>query len=397
MPAYSHSKISVAKNCMHAFEILYLREEKDKADNDAGDKGTIVHEVLEHYVEYLHENGVGEDLEKMQYLIEKHSRDDIDDDIRHMLEFYSDSHVYDEHGTEAMFEQRLAIDENGNPVDFFDTENVWYRGVVDRMHILDDGETIRMYDYKTSRLLPSHHEWMRDRQKDGYAMLVAAHFPDAKQVEIFFDFIRWNVKLEDKIELTNDRVRKIKDRIQAEIDGIEEDIKEENFDPRPSAFCGLCSAFYECDLTKDCKTNIPSIEATAEPEEIARKLVHAKRLISELKATLKKVVDKNGSIVIEDSGWGFGLNEGADVIDTKDFIDYLVEEKGIQEEVVYDCINLSKSVVKKIQKETGVEIMNEDGTITAEFETMVIPRFSTKFDFWKKEKLRDIGETGDKS
>lgn len=382
MTAFSYSRLQTYEDCPMSYRLQYLDDALKilKRQNVPGKVGSEVHEILEAYIIHLQDSGLPEDLDYVEYLAETMATHETRADVKHVLEFFSETHVWDTSHDEVFVERPFGITKDLKPTGFA-ADDTWYRGKIDRLEI--DGSTATIVDYKTSRLIPTKVEWETNQQKKSYALFVAIHMPEIKTINIVFDFIRWNVKLTDSYENSPGLVKSLSKIFETKIQEVE---SATEFPPTPGSFCALCSAFNACPVVKGIYKDMisPEVDAVKDPVEASKRVVAAKRLVKQIEKTLKPIVSENGPIEQGNSVWEFRLQIGAEVIDTNELFEYLQSEKGLQLEEILSGVTLSKTAVKKIQKETGVEMVNKDGTVTEEFETMILPRFTSKFGYYKK-------------
>lgn len=141
-----------------------------------------------------------------------------------------------------VFEQKMALDKELRPVDYFAKENgksiVWLRGSVDVLNFRDDIGVVEVFDWKTGKRKDDRDQLML------YAMMVMLHYPEVRVVRAGYCWLKeppasaFTAPVEYPRKILDDMIA----IQQAKYRGLKYAADTNYFPPRPSGLCnGWCS------------------------------------------------------------------------------------------------------------------------------------------------------------
>lgn len=279
-------------------------------------------------------------------------------------------------GEVSLFEQKMAIDNDGNAVDFFDRASK-LRGVADKIDFY--GDSLIVTDYKSSRSMLSEDEMARDMQTKIYVYLVlkalginSDNITGLSEVISRIDYIRFNKCVEYKVS-GHDAIRRLLHEAEtwvgATIESIlkEAEKKENVFKPERNSFCTSCDIgeLGYCNLYNNIAEGVKDIEqmliSTPQDCEKAWKQyeknsIENRRLQSDCKNFMKMY---DGPVSVDNTArLNFYVKED-EKYDLAKMIDVLTDNYDITLETIIAYASISKENFKKVMKKTRVDIKDE--------------------------------------
>jgi CRISPR/Cas system-associated exonuclease Cas4 (RecB family) len=247
---YSFSRLSTYKACPRRFKFQYIDEIPDPS-GDAARFGSLVHEALEN-----------DDVSMV-----------MEDELAYLM-FQRGRGILQSLGKEVIGkEKKLAIDNKGNPCDFFD-ERAIFRGVID---VLGNDFIL---DWKTGFKLPS------PLQLGTYQLLAEAHgfyVSELKYAMLRFDKFE---TVYASPEIYNEALKFISETIT----NIEKDV---DYNRNIDSHCDYCPYVAYCrDGLKD----------SIRMEDKAMELLLLQAQTKQVKELLKRYIEETGSDIQTDSG-----------------------------------------------------------------------------------------------
>jgi len=240
---YSHSRLSTFEQCPYKYKLKYL----DKIETDVPDTietflGSRVHETLEKLyrdLDYQKKNTIEELLAFYHEEWQKHWSDEIvivkkDYDVDHyrkmgekyIREYYKKYHPFDQDRTIAIEERILIdLDESGD---------YKLQGYIDRLAEPQEGYYV-IHDYKTNQRLPPQQHFDSDRQLALYAIGVKNQYPDVKNIDLAWHFLKFNKQIKSK--RSEQQLQQLKKETLKLIKKIE---RTTTFETNPSFLCDWC-------------------------------------------------------------------------------------------------------------------------------------------------------------
>ena len=240
---YSHSRLSTFEQCPYKYKLKYL----DKIETDVPDTietylGSRVHETLEKLyrdLDYQKKNTIEELLAFYHEEWQKHWSDEIvivkkDYDVDHyrkmgekyIREYYKKYHPFDQDRTIAIEERILIdLDESGD---------YKLQGYIDRLAEPQEGYYV-IHDYKTNQRLPPQEHFDSDRQLALYAIGVKNQYPDVKNIDLAWHFLKFNKQIKSK--RSEQQLQQLKKETLKLIKKIE---RTTTFETNPSFLCDWC-------------------------------------------------------------------------------------------------------------------------------------------------------------
>lgn len=255
MTEYSNSRLRKFEECPRAYKFKYIEKvEVERVQNVYGFMGSRVHEVLE----ILHDELMKDcrsTLDKLLQIFEEEWRKKWTDDILISSKSYSEENFIDAgkkcirnyYENHEPFEKGQTID-----TELYLKSNVQinekeyrFKGYLDRLTLLPDG-THEIHDYKTSKNLLTQAEADQDRQLGIYTLMVMQEYPNAKNVELIWHYLRFGKDIRSR--RSNEDLDKLKRGLAETIEKIERAVKKDNFPTKryDGARCDWCDYKHLC-------------------------------------------------------------------------------------------------------------------------------------------------------
>lgn len=148
-------------------------------------------------------------------------------------------------GEFTITEKRLAFDKDWNVLSDFYSNLAFFRGIIDIIEYLSNGDYIVITDYKSSRTMLTEKQLKEDRQMKIYLLLVYMFLPKGsfKKAILRIEYIRFGKAIEYEIDdikaSIDDTMKWINESIQnIEIEMLKTDGTA--FPPRRNEYCHVC-------------------------------------------------------------------------------------------------------------------------------------------------------------
>jgi len=240
---YSHSRLNTFEQCPFKYKLKYINKVKSEIpDTVETFLESRVHETLEKLytdLEHQKKNTVEGLIQYYQSQWKKHWSEDIlivkkqypmenyqKMGEQYIKDYYTHYFPFDQNKTIAI-EDRIIIDLD---------ESGEYRlqGYIDRLSERENGH-YEIHDYKTNSRLPTPGHIKNDRQLALYAIGVKNQYPNVKDVQLIWHFLKFNKEF--CVTPSTMDVKKIRNEVDLLIDRIEH---TSCFRPQPSKLCAWC-------------------------------------------------------------------------------------------------------------------------------------------------------------
>ena len=226
----SASKIKTAQSCSWKYWANYVLK-LPQTGNDGSSRGWICHLIYELLGEKKHKKNYNRIIKSgtingdkgVKRLIEYHAKklSVLDDDNMDLMDMmivkgllYDFFGAVDKKPTKAISEQDFKIEVNQ------DGKLYNIRGFIDKLFLYDRGKKAIIRDFKTSKQLFKGKEITDNLQNLMYCLAVRKLFPKAKDIEVEFLFLKFNLD-EDLLGNKGDGVIKMEKICDAELEGFE--------------------------------------------------------------------------------------------------------------------------------------------------------------------------------
>jgi len=344
--SWSYSKLKLYQECPRAFKLRYI----DKIEAPVRKitlAGRLAHQCFHLYTEYLVKNKLKTDMSIMPEIVEKvlSSKQIVDEEIIQEVETLADRFTRGFVLNPDTFygaELKLAIDEEGNEVDWKD-DNAFFRSILDRIDIEDN--RVLVTDYKTGW------EITKDKaQLETYAWMAKTIFPQIDTFYVEHYFVRYNTKRYS--ELTGEDIERAKRRVKRIVKRIEKDTE---FPPTPSTRCSWCPYLVRCaQLANIQNLQLPVLDTKEKAIQIAGRLLIVKEAVKRVEQMLKEYCKEYGKIPLGDGFYGYHVIESPKVKNIEEFMNILWD-KG-ENPLLYLSVDMRKArpLLNKIEELEGV-------------------------------------------
>ncbi len=339
---YSHGRLNMAR-CRMAFKKKYI-DELPEIKGPNTEFGSITHRVFEKIMRAR----VEEEEYDVREIIESCSTDGVtgrSGELYDIVEKFVNYFRVDPTKV-AGIEEKLAVDADGNPMDFHD-DGAYFRGIIDLLEIEGDRATIT--DYKTQFNILNQEDMDKNVQLSRYCWLVSKHFPQIKEFTVRIYFARYGATR------TSERTLEDIEKTGVEIDlSIKEVEKTEVFGAIPSDVCLYCGYSESCPFVTGAVDYDPGdvIIDETDAQEVASHLVAMKARIKKLDKSLRDYCAENGKVVVSDDySYGF-VDKKASSFDPQRVLDVIMAERPEDVlEVVSVPVTRVDKYIKKMRKE----------------------------------------------
>jgi hypothetical protein len=190
------------------------------------------------------------------------------------------------------------VDTDG--VDFSDYEQVkvfleklenddkpYIYGFIDRIDVMPDGATLRIRDYKTSRVALSREEASSDEQLSMYALVAQYMYPEFENVVLELDYVRlrervYSYRTDEELEIFKDWLIHMYHQIK------------EDTSPKATLnkYCGWCDARHGCHTYLELLATDPDVEKEREFTDMDEELTRVNTLMKILKDRKYEIENK---------------------------------------------------------------------------------------------------------
>jgi CRISPR/Cas system-associated exonuclease Cas4 (RecB family) len=334
---YSFSRLDLYDKCPWAYKKV-IQEGLPRISNEAMVTGKTVHALIADYLVRLISQKQQTDWEWAEGAAPK----DALPDILQIWERFYNSFVLPPALEAYGVEHKLAFNRNWQPCEFSAPE-AYFRMVVD-FHFRQ-GELAVVLDWKSNRAVPE--TVVKDLQLRTYGWgLKQVVYPKAQEILLRLHFLRYSKEREVLLEPQD--LEGVPEILADKIKTIEED---QNLEPTPGSFCGLCGITAHCPVMSKTLAPIEVIApATREQaEKAASLLLTLQKMEKELTARLKDWVKECGPIQVGDMIYGASPVISYD-LDPQKVISILLNA-GLSREDVWPLLSMTKTnLEKRLQK-----------------------------------------------
>ncbi len=350
----SFSRMDLFHSCKFAFFKKYV-EKLEPPPSVVSERGKATHAALEEAVKTI--VGLGRALkaaeiraiveracDKHLTLKELHPKGAVND-ILAMVRFgisSFDPAMFDSVATELKVE--FPIDAEGNIVN----------GIID-LRLVDTAHQVHIIDYKTGAV----------KAAAGSDQLVTYAVNDVmalgKPVEVYYYFLGEKECVSATVTMAD--VERVLDKYRETLRQIEARTKAgiNAFDPTPGKQCEYCAYSGCCPVTKFDLGVIPAVLSLAKYTEedlvqLGQWVLAAESTMDKAKALLKQAAARDGYIEVGDQYFAQFQKFSTDFA-PGDVVKFL-QSKGVSDEDIYKCLSVSKTSLKKYQRneEWGLDL-----------------------------------------
>lgn len=371
MASLSLSQINLHNECPFLYNEVKNKESVDIVTVPMF-KGSVIHKGIELFTQHLIDDNYVSDFNYtdtlMKRLPEHYTLDEFGllnwydlEDVRFVLQKHVENHYIDPSiMKDIRVEVKLAFDKNWNRVQW-DSEDAYFRGIVDQIH--REGDLLVITDYKTNMSLPAADLFKPD-DEDGlsinpeklkmqlqlkvYAYLVSLIYPEHDRFYIRNDYVRYNVYRERSI--SKYELEQVPDLIATfyeQIKNAKQYIPRINVNCKTCKILALCPAHSDTDRIALTAGNITNREMA---EKVAEEYMILKTRTERHREALKTWIDENeSSINVNDKYIGYKTKSRMEIKDKPQIIDDL-EKRGINRDDAISAMSMSKTKLQKLLK-----------------------------------------------
>ncbi|RJR31099.1 MAG: PD-(D/E)XK nuclease family protein [Desulfobacteraceae bacterium] len=360
---YSFSRLDLYEKCPWAYKKVHL-DGIPRVSNEAMLTGKTVHALIADYLLRLINQKQQTDWAWAESAAPKEASPDV---LQIWQKFYNSFILPPALETYGV-EHKLAFDRNWQPCEF-SADAAYFRMVVD-FHF-QQGELAVVLDWKSNRAVPDSVE--KDLQLRTYGWgLKQVTYPNAQEILLRLHFLRYGKEREVLLEPQD--LEGVPEILADKIKVIEED---QDYDPTPGSFCGLCGITAHCPVMSKTLAPIEVIApATREQaEKAASLLLTLQKMEKELTTRLKDWVKEYGPIQVGDMVYGASPVVSYDLDPQK--VTTILLNAGLSREEVWPLLSLTKTNLEKGLRKLKRRDLFEQALSTAS------ARGSEKIDFRK--------------
>ena len=252
MTTFSHSRLETYRNCPRQYKCQYIDRVESEMVSVEAFMGGLVHEALEKLYRDVRMTKVPSRDEVLAYfdkiwdenwhdavhIVRKEYTPENYRDVgrRCIADYYARHQPFNQTRTIAL--EHLVF----FPLD--EKEEVWVRGVIDRIALTDNG-VYEIHDYKTSGRLKTQQEADEDPQLALYQIALERMWNDVTKVDLVWHYLAF-----DK-ELRSHRDREQLEKLKRDtLDLIGAIAADSEFRPHESALCDWCAFTEYCPAKK---------------------------------------------------------------------------------------------------------------------------------------------------
>jgi len=330
---YSFSRLDLYEKCPWAYKKVIL-EGVPRVSNEAMVTGKVLHALIADYLLRLISQKLQTDWEWAEGAAPK----DASSDILEIWQRFYNSFILPP-GLEVYgVEHKLAFDRKWQPCEF-SSAGAYFRMIVD-FHFRQ-GDLAVVLDWKSNRAVPETVDKDLQLRTYGWGLKQVA-YPDAQEILLRLHFLRYGKEREVLLEPQD--LEGVPEVLGTRIKTIEED---QDYDPTPGSFCGLCGITPHCPVMSKTLAPIEVIApATREQaEKAASLLLTLQKMEKELTARLKDWVKEYGPIQVGDMIYGSSPVVSYD-IDPQEVTTILLNA-GLSREEVWPLLSVTKTNLEK--------------------------------------------------
>lgn len=317
----SHSKLQLADACLFAFKKRYI-DKVSEPQSRPGRVGSAFHRFAEMYGRHCMENGIQSDISVIPELVKKATYtgdwsgetmgSDIYSEVASLAERFGETHIFSP-DTIISLEEKLPAgwdpDNNQWPEPNLNNRHTFV-GIIDRLELDEDPETVIVHDYKTSWSVESQSQLEKDPQLRRYAWLVKQEYPQFNNFKIRLDFIRHDIIREAEIGI--EAVEDAEEEIIAALNQLQ---NIDKFDATPGEYCSFCGYSNMCPAFEDKQQIVIHNENRA--EKVAREILLLERRLRDRKEALKQFC-VTGSVQVDGTEFGHLKSDSVGIKDIKE-------------------------------------------------------------------------------
>ena len=318
----SHSKLQIADACLFAFKKRYI-DKVSEPQSKPGRVGSAFHRFAEMYGEYCVRNGLQTDKDLIPELVKKAAYrgdwsgeamgSDIYSEVLDLALRFGETHIFE---PDKIISLEEKLPSGWNP-----EENEWpdpnlndrhtFVGIIDRLELAEDPETIIIHDYKTSWSVDSQSDIESNPQLRRYAWLVNQEYPQFNNFKVRLDFIRHDIIREAEISI--EEVKDAEEEIAAALNQLE---NIDEYEATPGKYCTFCGYSNMCPAFEDGQKIV--IHNDKRAKKVAREILLLERRLRDRKDALKKYC-VTGSVEVDGQEFGHIKSNSVGIKDTKEF------------------------------------------------------------------------------
>jgi len=333
---YSFSRLDLYERCPWAYKKVIL-DEVPRVSNEAMVTGKVLHALIADYLLCLISQKQQTDWEWAEGATPKEASPDV---LQIWQRFYN-SFILPPALEVYGVEHKLAFDRNWQPCEF-SSADAYFRMVVD-FHFRQ-GELAVVLDWKSNRAVPETVE--KDLQLRTYGWgLKQAVYPDAQEILLRLHFLRYGKEREVLLEPQD--LEGVPEVLADKIKIIEQD---QEFDPTPGSFCGLCGITAHCPTMAQALVPVELLAPVnrEQAEKAASLLLTLQKMERELTARLKDWIKNNGPITVGDLIYGPNPVVTYE-LDAQAVVQFLLKS-GLERETIWSLLTLTKNSLERSLK-----------------------------------------------
>ncbi|MFZ5451287.1 MAG: PD-(D/E)XK nuclease family protein [Thermodesulfobacteriota bacterium] len=330
---YSFSRLDLYEKCPWAYKKVIL-EGVPRVSNEAMVTGKTVHALIADYLLRLISLKQQTDWEWAERAAPK----DASPDVLQIWQRFYNSFILPAALEFFGVEHKLAFNRDWQPCEF-SSMDAYFRMIVD-FHFRQ-GELAVVLDWKSNRVVPETVEKDLQLRTYGWGLKQVA-YPDAEEILLRLHFLRY--AKEREVFLEPQDLESVPEILADKIKTIEED---QDYDPTPGSFCGLCGITAHCPVMSKTLTPIEVIApATREQaEKAASLLLTLQKMEKELTTRLKDWVKENGPIQVGDLVYGASPVVSYDIDPQK--VATILLNAGLSRDEVWPLLSMTKTNLEK--------------------------------------------------
>ena len=255
MPTYSHSKLSCFENCPLQYRYRYVDRIKVEPEAVGVEAflGSRVHDALEWLygrvkmhccpekealLDYYSDDWGKRWGEGVKIVHKEYEEKDYKNVGSKCLSDYYDHYAPFDDSTVVSLEQRILVKLS---------DGSFVQGYIDRLSLREENE-FEIHDYKTSGSLPPQERLDSDRQLALYQLGVQRQWPDSKNVDLVWHYLRFDKELRSTRDAR--QLEQLEQKTIGAIRSVEAAERENAFTPKKSELCQWCEYQAICPLWK---------------------------------------------------------------------------------------------------------------------------------------------------